>query len=237
MQAALDLKTALDRPWRRVPGLIAGAIVLWIALLVGFARLLEHAPPPEAPPVTLNASIVELPPAAGNPGGAPPAPAHKVHPKVIPHKPVPRPRVVHRAPPAAPALPSKKVAPAAPAAPAKSGAGASREAPSTSSSNSGPGSGGGIGAGSGSTGAHAIYAPAPVIPPDLRENAFQAVAIAHFVVAADGTSQVSLIQPTPDPRINEVLLQTLKQWKFFPATVHGQPVISQFDLKIPVSIQ
>jgi protein TonB len=114
---------------------------------------------------------------------------------------------------------------------------ASQGSAAGATSNQGEGPSGGIGTGSGSTGAHAIYAPAPVIPPDLRADAFHAVAIARFVVAADGTVRVTLVEPTPSPRINEVLLETLKQWKFFPAVVHGQPVASQFDLKIPVSIQ
>jgi periplasmic protein TonB len=236
MQAALDLNTALDRPWRRVPWLVGVACALWIALLMGFAHLLEHAPPPMAPPVTLNAEIVELPPAAGHPGGAPAAPAK---PKPAPRKIVahPPPHVVHRAPPKPElALPGQAVAPeeTAPAAPGAPASSAETNAPA--SSNSTEGSGGGLGAGSGQTGAHAIYAPTPVIPPDLREDAFQAVAIAHFVVGADGAVQVTLTQPTSSPRINEVLLETLKQWKFFPATVHGEPIMSQFDLKIPVSI-
>lgn len=236
MQATFDLNTALDRPWRRVPWLVASAIVLWIVLLMGFARLLVHPPPPMAPPVTLNASIVELPPAAGTPSHAPAPPVHKPRPKVIPPRPAP-PRVIRHAPPAVKALPTKKAAPA-PAAPAAAAAPSKPLPPAPSAPSSAPAeSSGGIGAGSGSTGAHAIYAPTPVIPPDLRQNAFQAVAIAHFVVAADGSDQVTLIQPTPSPAINEVLLRTLKQWKFFPATLHGQPVMSQFNLKIPVSIQ
>jgi periplasmic protein TonB len=232
MQATFDLNTSLDRPWRRVPWLLAAASAIWIALLMGFAHLLEHPPPPMAPPVTLNADIVELPPAAGNPGAA--APAAKPRPKPVIRKTAPQPHVVHRAPPAEPELPGKAAALALPAPPA---AGAAESGSTSPSSSEGEGSGGGLGAGSGSTGAHAIYAPTPVIPPDMRQDAFQSVAIARFVVAADGAVQVTLVQPTPNPRINEVLLETLKQWKFFPATVHGQPVMSQFDLKIPVSVQ
>jgi protein TonB len=237
MQATLDLNTPLDQPWRRVPWLIGAACALWVALLVGFARLLEHPSPPMAPPVTLNAEIVELPPAAGHPGGAPAAPLRKFHPKAIEHKIVPRPRI-HRAPPAEPALPNKEVSTAPPASGAVRGGSAESSGAATgATSTGGEGSGGGIGAGSGSTGAHAIYAPKPVIPPDLRQDAFQAVAIAHFVVAADGAVTVTLVQPTPNLRINQVLLDALKQWKFFPATTHGQPVMSQFDLKIPVLVE
>ena len=122
--------------------------------------------------------------------------------------------------------------PAAPGAPAAS---AETNAPATPSATEGPG--GGLGAGSGQTGAHAIYAPTPVIPPDLREDAFQAVAIAHFVVAADGTVQVTLTQPTSSPRINEVLLETLKQWKFFPAMKDGIAINSEFEVRIPIAVQ
>lgn len=85
-------------------------------------------------------------------------------------------------------------------------------------------------------GAHAIYQPAPQIPDDLRDEAIHATAVARFHVASDGTTRVDLLQATPNPRLNRVLLQTLKTWKFFPAMTDGKPQDSQLDLRIPIEV-
>jgi hypothetical protein len=34
-----------------------------------------------------------------------------------------------------------------------------------------------------------------------------------------------------------VLIDTLKQWRFFPAMKSGVAIDSQFDLRIPISVQ
>lgn len=86
-------------------------------------------------------------------------------------------------------------------------------------------------------GARAIYRPKPKIPDDLREDALNAVAVVRFHVAADGTVTVELITPTPNPRLNQVLLDTLKTWRFFPATKNGIPVASTQDLRISVEVK
>ena len=88
-----------------------------------------------------------------------------------------------------------------------------------------------------SIGARALYAPTPQIPDDLRENIFSALAIAHFVVDREGQVQVTLVQPTSNPRLNQVILASLRTWKFFPATRDGIPVASEFDLRIPIAVQ
>ena len=91
--------------------------------------------------------------------------------------------------------------------------------------------------GSDSLGARAIYSPVPKIPDDLRETAFAAVAVAHFEVSYDGNVKVTLAKPTPDPRINQILLSTLRQWRFFPAMKGGVAINSAFDVRIPITVQ
>ena len=86
-------------------------------------------------------------------------------------------------------------------------------------------------------GARAIYAPTPVIPDDLREDVMQTEAVAHFDVSFDGTSVVTLEKPTSNPRLNQVLLDSLKQWKFFPAVKNGVAIPSSFEVRIPISVQ
>ncbi len=230
-----------DDPSRRLVWTVPLAIALWFGVLVIFSRLLERTapPPPELAPV--QARIVELPP-AGLSGGAAapakPAPIAKPHPIARSH-PRSHPVVPHHR-----ALP-KPIAPLAP--PAPNGTAKQEETPSAApahAKNTGPagvsggtGNGSGAGLGSDSAGARAIFAPTPAIPDDLREQPFEAVAVAHFKVAPDGTIEVALIQPTNNPELNSILMDTLKQWRFFPAMRNGVAVSSEFDLRIPISIR
>jgi protein TonB len=46
-----------------------------------------------------------------------------------------------------------------------------------------------------------------------------------------------LEQPTPNPRLNQILLNTLRQWKFFPAMKDGIAINSEFDVRIPITVQ
>jgi protein TonB len=101
----------------------------------------------------------------------------------------------------------------------------------------GTGSGSGAGLGSDNSGARAMYAPAPAIPDDLRENTFSTVAVARFKVSPDGDVNVALVRPTPNPRLNQILLDTLKQWKFFPAMKDGVAINSEFEVRIPITVQ
>jgi protein TonB len=228
----------LDEPWRRLAWIIPLAVLLWATLLTGFGLLLERTapPPPELAPAEVR--IVEIPPAAGLAGGAP-APAQR-HPHV--------PAVIHRpmiARPKMPHLSKPRIVPEAP--PSENGtAKSSTQPPATSGSASampsndgavgGAGSGGGAGLGSDSGGARAILAPPPVIPDDLREQALDTVAVAHFKVTYDGRVQVTLAKPTENMRLNQILLDTLNQWRFFPAQKNGVAIDSEFDVRIPVSV-
>jgi protein TonB len=203
-------------------------------MLAGFALLLARtaAPPPAEPP--LQAQIIEIPPPAGL-QAAPAHPAAAPHPEV--HKPA---KAVHPHLEAHPHIKVKAIAPplpvspegtakappitAAPSAPAKSG-------PATEEG----GSGGGIG--NDNQGARAIFAPTPEIPDDLRQLVFEAVAVAHFKVGYDGAVEVALTKPTENPQINQMLLDALKQWRFFPAMRKGVAVVSEFDVRIPIAVR
>ena len=75
-------------------------------------------------------------------------------------------------------------------------------------------------------GAQALIRPLPVIPDELREEAMNEAATARFTIAIDGSATVELVKPTQNPRLNRLLLDTLKMWKFMPAIKDGQPVPS-----------
>lgn len=252
-----------DEPWRRLPWIVLAALLSWVALLSGFAQMLAQKAPPEPPPTTIEARIIELPPPAaglqggGHPAGAPvhaPAIAPRV-PALVP-KPVlkAKPKPVHhvrkamaKPPPAITEPPSafgtaKHVEQPAPSVASKgpSGGAAARHPAGTEGEGGvggGTGSGSGAGLGSDNAGARAMYAPTPTIPDDLREGAFSTMAVARFKVSSDGSVEVALVKPTPNPRLNQILLDTLKQWKFFPAMKDGIAINSEFEVRIPIAVQ
>ena len=61
--------------------------------------------------------------------------------------------------------------------------------------------------------------------------------MAHFHISFDGVAKVTLTQPTSNPRLNLLLLDTLRQWRFFPAIRNGIATDSEFDVRIPIAVQ
>lgn len=86
------------------------------------------------------------------------------------------------------------------------------------------------------TAAHSIAQPLPVLPDDLREQAYQTVATARFMIHADGSADVELVKPTSSPRLNQILLEALHQWRFFPALQNGHPIESQQDIRVHFNV-
>lgn len=233
----------LDEPWRRLAWIAPLSIVIWAAVLIGFALILRQTAPPLPELKPIEARIVELPAPAGLQGGPPARP----HPVALP-PPKPKPRVEPRKV-IVPIHPHKaRIVPQAPPsisgtqkAPAESNPVATRPATGGAESGAVPqgeeGPSGGSGLGSDSLGARAIYSPVPEIPDDLREVAFEAVAVAHFEVSYEGSVKVTLAKPTADPRLNQILLDALRQWRFFPAMKGGVAIDSAFDVRIPIAVQ
>ena len=91
--------------------------------------------------------------------------------------------------------------------------------------------------GTGNMSARAVYKPMPEIPESLRHRTLELVAVARFRVTATGSAEVELTEPTSDPDLNRVLLETLKRWRFFPAMQAGKPVASTIDIRIPISVR
>ena len=185
------------------------------------ARLVDVSPPPQ--PAGLQGGSAPVP--------MKPKPAEKPHHKTAE---VHHPKVEKTAPPVISPSETSEVG-TGPAVPTTAGPASAKDEAVGVAGGSGVGSGAGVG--NDASGARAIYAPTPTIPDDMRENVFNAVAIAHFKIAPDGTVVVTLAQPTPDPRLNQILLATLKEWKFFPAMKDGIAIASEFDVRIPISVQ
>ncbi len=78
-----------------------------------------------------------------------------------------------------------------------------------------------------------IYNPLPQIPDDLRQEAFESSAVARFYIASDGTvSKVDLIKPCANPRLNHLLLKSLKNWKFSSSSID-----STQEIRVNFSVQ
>jgi len=85
--------------------------------------------------------------------------------------------------------------------------------------------------------ARAISQPIPQIPDELRQDALNTSAVARFHVAPDGTTTAELVKPTPNPKLNRLLLNTLKNWRFFPAMKDGKPVESTQEIVIKIEVK
>jgi len=231
----------LDEPARRLIWIIPLSIAVWAALLSVFSLILTRTTVQREESTPIEAQLVEIPKEVGglqgNGGALHPAASAIPHPKAAP-KPHPIAHVKKAAPlpPVVRSLYGTEKSTAAPGVEEKPGASAGSASESgESASDTGEGGGGGIG--TDTVGARAIYAPTPVIPDDLREDVIQTEAVARFNVSFDGTSEVTLEKPTSSPRLNQVLLDTLKQWKFFPAVKNGVAIPSTFEVRIPISVQ
>ncbi|MGF6854218.1 energy transducer TonB [Paraburkholderia sp. CI3] len=89
---------------------------------------------------------------------------------------------------------------------------------------------------SSNTAARSISQPLPTLPDDLREQAYQTIATARFTIHADGSVDVELIHATPNPRLNQLLLDTLRRWRFFPALRDGRPVESTQNIRVHFNV-
>ncbi len=96
------------------------------------------------------------------------------------------------------------------------------------------GRGGGIG--SGGTGPRAIYAPVPSIPDDLRDQVMKVTATARFRVSRDGKVSVALVDPTDFSELNDLIVETLRKWRFVPAMRDGIAVDSVADVRLLITV-
>ncbi|CAE6692785.1 TonB family protein [Paraburkholderia aspalathi] len=232
--------TVDDSPRIRIALAVLVALVVWIGFLFQLGSWLGTSPSVRVPDKPLEMRVVELDPPKAPVAHTSPAP-------VAPEKPRqaadPRPRVSARAS-TTPSVPSKpdvrsvqSVAPAQsapttqepkPAAepPARAAGPASEERANATPS----------AASSGEVTAHAIAQPLPELPDDLRDQAYQTVATARFAIHVDGSVDVELIKPTANPRLNQILLETLRKWRFFPAMQAGHPVESRQDIRVHFNV-
>ncbi len=242
-----------DDPWQRLPWLLPLALVVTILSQMGFLLLLRQPSAPSTAPRPVDVQVVELPVTVSPPAARPAPPARRPPPppkartEASPPRPTPAPPEARVEAPRDPtpaaaeepvALPPAAAAtvPVPPATATPSTAvGPPAQAPVAALAPSrapqeAPG-------GTDRMSARAIYKPMPEIPEALRRRAIELVAVARFRVEASGSAHVELIEPTSDPDLNRAILESLRRWRFFPATHAGKPVASTIDVRIPVSVK
>ncbi len=220
----LFARADIDSPWRRLPWTLPLALLICAIAFIWFAYSMERPANHIPEPKPVNAELIELP--------APPKPQPPPH-----QKPIAQPKAKAavqpiQPPPAQHEQPSENAAPPAPApppaAPVAAPPGTSAATPPAANNSSSL---------TESRGAQAIVQPLPVIPDEFRQDAMNEAATARFHIAADGSATAELIKPTQNPRLNRLLLDTLKNWKFFPAMKAGKPVASVEDMVIRVKVK
>jgi len=221
---------------------------VWVVFLAHFARLFVQDEQPPPVPETIEMKLVEILPSAPERTVAAPPQAAAGAREPLPHqasKPQPSraaPPVVRRGAiePAKPAnVAQRNVQPpqvesrAAPAqaAPTAEAAATGAKTAGASATEASPAS-----SSAGTMQARLLSQPLPVLPDDLREDAYRAEAVARFEIHADGSTEVELVKPTQNPRLNQILLEALHKWRFFPAMENGRPVDSQRDVRVHFNV-
>jgi protein TonB len=201
-----------DGAWHRFALVSPPVIAIWVGLLWVLGSLLVREPI-APPPKPVDARLIELP------SEAPPQEIQPPHaPPPLARVPQPVPTHVQKPPEPAPVPNAASVeAQPQPALPAP--------APQPQPISSGP------------IAARAIYSPLPKIPDELRDRASSAEALARFTIGADGRVSVELVTPTLDSLLNRAILETLRTWRFAPATENGKPVASSQVLRIRVEVR
>jgi TonB family protein len=91
---------------------------------------------------------------------------------------------------------------------------------------------------------HAEMAPPRLIsrkeieyPPDYRPwGGKPGVLIVEMVIAPDGRiARFKVLRGPQDERLNPALAAAMKEWRFVPAKVYGEPVAVYYVLTIPVN--
>jgi protein TonB len=250
-----------DRERLRFTIVLVLAGVLCLALLARSVAWLGSREPLPHLPATIEMRLVELAPPAATVAPAMSAPSamrtptapvmgaakhtqtapptHSVPSRTLVQPPQSQPPRPHQPQPReeahSPAKPTTREQPAAPSTPApatiaQSASNTAAATPSNGSATTAPP------APSGNLQVRLLSQPMPVLPDDLREQGYQVTAVAHFKVHTDGTFEVELIKPTQNPRLNQILLETLHRWRFFPAMENGHPVESDQEVRVHFSV-
>lgn len=77
----------------------------------------------------------------------------------------------------------------------------------------------------------------PTVPEHLQEECCKCYCVAKFTIQPDGKTHVKLVESCGCSELDDLALDTLRLWKFKPAMLNGQPVLSTRKIKIEFEVQ
>jgi len=77
----------------------------------------------------------------------------------------------------------------------------------------------------------------PAIPAELARKNPDRMVIAYAVISTDGIMEQVSIKQSPDPLLNEIVVDALRKWTFRPARRNGEVVPAKFLIGIPLRAQ
>jgi TonB family protein len=78
----------------------------------------------------------------------------------------------------------------------------------------------------------ATYSPDPAYPEEARRAKYQAWVVLWLVVDAEGSPRQIRVQQTAGMGLDEQAIESVKQWRFEPATKNGQPVPVRVNVEV-----
>lgn len=81
-----------------------------------------------------------------------------------------------------------------------------------------------------------LESPTPQIPATHQETAFKSSCEARFVIDPKGSTVVTIVTSSGSEEIDSIALETLKKWKFKPASLEGKAVASTRRIKIEFEV-
>ncbi len=84
--------------------------------------------------------------------------------------------------------------------------------------------------------AEAVSCPQPAISSDMLEQGIKANCLAKFAIAPTGKHTVQLLSSTGSSEVDELTLETLRTWRFLPASLGGEPVPSVRKIKVEFEV-
>ena len=91
--------------------------------------------------------------------------------------------------------------------------------------------------GGGITSAHVISRVEPRFPLAFAHSVRSAVVVVRCVIGRDGSIHDPEIVTSSFPPFNDAVLSALRQWKFAPGVMHGQPVDTWFELRVKFEVR
>jgi protein TonB len=86
--------------------------------------------------------------------------------------------------------------------------------------------------------AEATYSPSPVIPDDLRYDAVDKTTMVEFVVDTSGTpTDIKVARSCGIEALDKAAVESVKQWKFKPATRDGEPFARTIRLNVEFKVE